>query len=199
MIYDALGAAFPFHQGGKSMNEPRVMISPPQYTLWRKLAYSFGTDPEISVRDPYEKNNITFIKVVVQDPNRASAVAGVLIPEYNFGGILVRVKVIDSEGNLVEPPDVGQPGFSVRQMIETALFANPYFYEVIPCRAPNQPNQVLTAVFYPKVIQFWNDDLSDYFGYAHFVAEDVFSDVMRHKYDDGTTLNFTTIAGRTFL
>ncbi len=181
------------------MNEPRVMISPPQFTLWRKLAYSFGADPEIAVRNPYEKNNTTIIEVVVEDANRAPAVAGVLNDKYNFGGIQVKVKVIDPEGNRVDPPDVTQPGFSVQQMIETALFANPYFYKVIPNRTPREPDRELVAVFYPKVIQFWNDDLSDFFGYAHFVAQDVFADVMRENYEDGTHLTFTTIAGRTFL
>jgi len=183
------------------MNKPRVMLSPPQYTLWRKLAYSFGTDPEIAVRDPYEKNNTVIIELAVQDGNRAPAVAGVLNEKYNFGGIQVRVIVTGPAGNKIDPPDVTQPGFSVRQMIETSLFANPYFHEVIPTRtpAPNEPTQVLTAVFYPKVIQFWNDDLSDYFGYAHYVAQDVFAEVMRSSYNDGTLLNFTTIAGRAFL
>lgn len=181
------------------MNNPHAMLSPPQYTLWRKLAYSIGTDPEIFVRDPYERNNITIIEVVVENGNRAPAIAGVLNEEYKFGGIQVRVKVIGPAGKPVASPDVTQPGFSVRQMVETALFANPYFHEVIPGRRPGEPDQVLTAVFYPKVIQLWNDDLSDYYGYAHYVAEDVFAEVMRKRYDDGTVLNATTISGRTFL
>ncbi len=180
------------------MSESRIMISPPQFTLWRKLAYSFGADPEITVREPYGKNEVTIIEVVAQG-NRAPAVAGVLNKYYNFGGIEVWVVVLDEEGNKVEPPDLTQPGFSVRQMIETALFANPYFYRVVANQCPSQPDRVLTAAFYPKVIQFWNDDLSDYFGYTHFVAQEVFADVMRHHYEDGTELNFTTIASPIFL
>jgi len=181
------------------MNKPHGMISPPQYTLWRKLVYSIGTDPEISVHDPDERNNTTIIEVVVENSNRAPAVAGVLNEEYYFGGIQVKVNVTGPAGKAVTSPDVTQPGFSVRQMIEAALFANPYFHEIIPGRRPGEPDPVLTAVFYPKVIQLWNDDVSDYYGYAHHVAKDVFAEMMRGRYNDGTVLNTTTISGRTFL
>ncbi|NLY88887.1 MAG: hypothetical protein GX085_04625 [Firmicutes bacterium] len=181
------------------MNKPHAMLSPAQYILWRKIAYSIGTDPEICIRDPYEKNSTTIIEVVVENGHRAPAVAGVLNEEYNFGGIRIKVVVIGPAGKPVIPPDVTQPGFSLRQMVETALFANPYFHEIIPGWRPGEPDQVLTVVFYPKVIQLWSDDLSDYYGYAHYVAEDVFAEVMRRKYNDGTILNTTTISGRAFL
>src|SRR5690554_215641 len=181
------------------MNRPHAMLSLAQYTVWRKIAYSIGTDPEISIRNPYEKNNTTFIEVVVEDGYRAPAVAGVLKEEYNSGSIRIRVHVIGPAGKPVIPPDVTEPGFSLKQMIETALFANPYFHKIIPDQQPEEADQVLTAVFYPKVIRLWSDDLSGYYGYAHYVAEDLFAEVIRGKYNDGTVLNTATIPGRALI
>lgn len=180
------------------MNKPHAMLSPAQDILWRKIAYSIGTDPEICVRDPYERNNTTIIEVVVDDGRRAPAIAGVLKDEYNLGSIQIKVSVIGPAGKPVAPPDGTERGFSLRQMVETALFANPYFHEIIPDRQPEEPDQVLTAVFYPKVIRLWRDDLSAYYGYAHYVAEDLFGEVLRHRFGNGTVLQTATIPGRAF-
>ncbi len=180
------------------MSEPRVRISPPQYTLWRQLAYTFGADPEIYVCPPTEKCEITTIEIGVRG-NRAPSVAGVLKKFYDFGGIKVRILVVDEEGKMVLAPDETEPDFSVSQMIETALYANPYFYQLVAVPKVDEAGMSITAMFYPKAIQFWNDDISDLFGFAHFVAQDAFAEVMRREYREGSTLNFTTIAPRTFL
>jgi len=182
----------------KEMNKAHAMLNPAQYILWRKIAYSIGTDPGISLRDPYEENKNTIIEVVVENRHRAPAVAGVLKEEYDFGGIRFKVKVVSPVGKPVLPPDVTRPDFSLRQMVETALSANPYFHEIIPGWRPGEPEQVLTAVFYPKVIQLWGDDLAAYYGYSHYVAEDLFAEVLRCKFDDGTVLQTATIPGRAF-
>lgn len=181
------------------MKKPHVTLSPVQDILWRKIAYSIGTDPEIFLREPYEENNATVIEVVVENGRRAPAIAGVLKEEYNSGGTQIKVKVTSPAGKPVLPPDVTGPGFSLRQMVETALSANPYFHEIIPCLRPGkEQEQILTAVFYPKVIQLWGEDLSAYYGYAYYVAEDLFAEVLRRKFSDGTVLKTTTIPGRAF-
>ncbi|NLZ43713.1 MAG: hypothetical protein GX894_02550 [Clostridia bacterium] len=180
------------------MNKPHAISNPAQDILWRKIAYSIGTDPEICIREPYEKNNTTIIEVVVEDGRRAPAIAGVLKDEYNLGTIQIKIGVIGPAGKPVFPPDVTGPGFSLQQMVETALFANPYFHEIIPDYRPEEPEQVLTAVFYPKVIRLWRDDLSAYYGYAHYVAEDLFAEVLRRRFTDGTVLHTATVPGRAF-
>lgn len=176
-----------------TMKNHNVRLSPPQYTLWRKLAYTFGSDPEISVCEPIEEEGVTTIRIVVQR-NRASAVAGVLTRYYNFGGIEVLVQVVDCEGNIVAPPDICQPDFSVSGMVETALFANPYFYRILAIPVPSVIETKVTIIFYPKTIQFWNDNTADFFGFNHYVAQDAFAEVMVNKYPDGSSLQFTTAA-----
>lgn len=175
------------------MSNPQVNISPPQYLIWRELAYSFGADPEIAVKPPFEDSEQWTINIRVLNDSRAPAVAGVLKDSYDLGGIRVKVGVLDEEGNAVSPPDISSPGFSVEQMIRTALFPNPYFQRVF--RIENKPPMVpwgdLAVVFFPQTIEFWNDNLADPFGFVHFVAQDVFADVMRENYD-GLRATFTT-------
>ena len=68
------------------MNKPHAIQPGAGYTMAENRLF-IGTDPRISLREPYEKNNTTIIEVVVEDGRRAPAIAGVLKDEYNLGTI----------------------------------------------------------------------------------------------------------------
>ena len=177
---------------------PSVRLSPPQYTLYRQLAGSIGADPNVRVRNPYQQNEIWYMDVQVSRITTAKAMSGIITSYYDFGGIIVNVRILGPSGESMAPqtmPDAENPVDFVHDQIVTALKRNRYFERVVDLRGkkpPLAPWGQLAVVFEPKVIQFWDDNLADPFGYLHFVAQDVFSAIMLLQYPGNVKITMTT-------
>lgn len=173
-----------------------VRLSPPQYTLWRKLANSIGAHPYISVDEPYPMGERWYIDVCVGRPKTAVALAQVLLTDYDFGGIKVTIRVLDRAEPIILSAisSEGKNATAIQEMLVEALRDNRYY--VTTLKPQEQPPLIpwgeIVIVFKPEVIQFWNDNLADYYGYNHYVAQDVFAEVLKLEYEDGTRVSVTT-------
>lgn len=159
-------------------------LSPPQYGLWREIKGSFGASPNVQVKEIYEENGVNIIDIVGSDADVCNGLAYVMTLSYNFGGIKVTVRILDKGGNQYTAPILkeGENAAEVlKKHFQNALQGNPYFSRVLDISS-GFVGVYVWIEFQPKVIQFWNDNIGDYYGNNNYVAADVFSGVCRSDF-----------------
>ena len=127
----------------------KINLSAPWVTLYRRFEAMFGDDPDIKVEYVAGDGNDPIIKLYVEGQDKADAITKILPATYEFGGVTVSVVVVpankaESKEALFRCAFEGNPAFSYAVTAE-GIFTNPITY----------------VVFKNKVVQFWNDDLSD--------------------------------------
>lgn len=148
-----------------------VKLSAPWYTIHRELKALFKNDPEVKVspldKDTKEENGKYYIYISSNNYEKLCAIEKVIKSDYDFGNVHVYVKFTCE--NKAEDWE---------QVLKTAFAGN---------TAVNAIKEVLDlfdeyycVIFEDKVIQFYNDDTSDYFrnwnGLYTDVAKDLFKD-----------------------
>ena len=174
-------------------------ISPPQYSLQRQLESSFGADPCVTVSEVYEQGDGWMIDVQGCDVEINSGLAFVLKKDYDFGGIRVTVRVLDSDGNPVvddAPLVPDDPGETVREFFHKALRDNPYFAQ-FPGQDGGSVIPFVWIEIETEVIQYWNDNIGDFYGNDNRVAASVFQEVCNLDFFGSVTVQFTTAVKKT--
>jgi len=169
---------------------PRMGASPPWYGIQRQLTYSIGTFGGVSVSPLTPAGKDYTITVQAMNRDMAQGLANILIPSYDFGP-KITVLVKDNTGAVMIPASGNHTAEEVKGWLEAGLTGNPYFYGVESFGYPGQPKS-LYLVLAPQVIQYYNDFYLDPQSFAHYVAEDVFAEVIRDEYPGAGTLRFTT-------
>ncbi|MEW6368009.1 MAG: hypothetical protein AB1714_25565 [Acidobacteriota bacterium] len=174
-------------------------LSPPQYGLGREIEYSFGANPCVDVSDVKEIDESHYeIDVRGCKDDVATALAAILVTDYDFGGIQVKINVLDSDGNEVQDPFADRKAagiHEIRSYFEAALKGNCFF-----SRTRRGERFLLDAglwvEFKKKIIQFWNDDIGDFYGNSTYGARDVFGSLVKTTFETNSgpiTVAFTTV------
>jgi len=157
-------------------DEGSVKMSPPWYTYFNYLKHSIGRDQCVDVLDMKEISGADYlISVDVKNREKATALATILIPCKNFGNINVRVEVLHC-GRRVKPYCNPHDESIIIKIIEEALGTNHYF-ECVES-AEYFVSLLIFPVFKKEIIQFFNDDLSDFYNNFNGVVAKVFSEVL---------------------
>lgn len=144
----------------------KINLSPPWVTFYREVEALFKEDPEVKV--VYNENTYE-LKLLVDNPQKADALAYLLPEEKEFGNIKLTIKVIPANKNL-----------ETIDYIKHAFAGNPVvsFYEEAPDIFANKMDYV---VFRKEVVQFYNDDMGDVYGNVSTLYEDLARDVLGDK------------------
>jgi len=153
--------------------ETKVGLSSPWITYYRKLNALFGADPDLEVNYNDEKKTIS-----IESTNtfKLMALEKILKPTVTFGNITVTVECLVKNGE--EP--------STAALFRTAFSGNPHFSDVIDKKVIAVDETFL--LFKKEVIQFFNDDTSDYFSNWNGLAEDI----LRSAMNDDIRVNIGT-------
>jgi len=139
-----------------------TMLSAPWYTYVRKLRALFEADPEVRVLFHEDTNTVELVADTVK---KAEAIRKLLPTEVRFGHILVKVHVISAS----------QPAPGIHSIIREAFKGNPNF---VDCLTSIGPVSSTFVVFANKVVQIWNDDITDANGLLSTLPEAVASEVL---------------------
>jgi len=177
-------------------------LSPPWWTFYHTFMGTIGRDQTLHIPLMTEIDSATYeidVYVEGQDAHDVGpALAGLVWGDHDFGGVTVRVRVWTPNGTAIsplQPGDADDPIAFLLDMVETGLRHNPLFVEAIYGGhvGPLQDFPDVIAIFVPEVVEYWNDDLSDWFRARHLVAQDAFAEVVHSEYFDGAaTLGVTT-------
>lgn len=148
------------------MSKKNVGIQAPWYTLLGYIKAMFGGDPEFAIDEDYTKGDdgVYYLTIDVRNWEKFKAVKDTLIQNFNFGNVTVKidlqcsVNVSESESTIEKMKKVFEGNHIVRRIIEVEDVAKVKHGYVI---------------FQPEVIQFYNDDLTDYMGNFNGLAEDI--------------------------
>ncbi len=166
---------------------PGVALSPYPYELQKKLVHTIADNPFVSVGEVYEDDSGVYrIDVTCTTADTGQGLAFILNKEYEFGpGITVTV--LDEQGNPIEVDESslsGDPVEETEQLIQQALQYNRLLVSL--------PGGGFTADIFVEVsaeaVQFYNDDLTDYYSNSSFLSVDVFSEVCKNTFFDGAVV-----------
>ena len=153
-------------------DEKNVKLSPPWFTVHRMAKALFGNDPQIDIRDLSDETDGQYVYImVVNDEKKASAIKAILKNPVELGNTTVKACIYGPNENEVQDLnsldiDVYQTAFSGNPIFEKTVLDQKGFYKIGYC------------VFKKEVIQFWNDDLSDYLGNYSGLASDIAREIL---------------------
>ena len=144
-----------------------MKLSAPWETYYREIKALFGSDPAIKIN--YDEEN-KLIKMYVEGQDKADALAKLLPSVKMFGNVPVYLDVVPS--NFVKA--------SKSKTFCKAFDGNPAFAYANATSDTGGDFAAEYIVFKKKVVQFFNDDLSDVNGNCttlyETIAKDVFSE-----------------------
>jgi len=179
-----------------------VALSLPWWTARHSFTGTIGCDQTLRIPLMTEIDDGHYrIDVFVEGEDAhevGPALAGLLWGDHDFGGVLVMVRGWTPDGSPIAPlvPDASDDAIVfLWDMVNAGFRHNPLFVEATDGGAipfvPAFPDVI--AVFESEVIEYWDDDLGDWFRYRHLIAQDAFAEVMHTDYSDGgATLGVAT-------
>lgn len=155
----------------------QVKLSPPWYTFWNKVKATIGKDPSVTVGQLQTGSTPYVIPITTANAAKAQALANILKPFIHIGSLVINVQVSVPNGQPLKPQTPANPQ-QLFDMTKTALTGNTLLSSVQKQAIfPGGPD-VVWPIFTPSVVQFPNDDLSDFYHNYNGVASDVFKDVL---------------------
>ncbi|USQ13514.1 group-specific protein [Legionella lytica] len=169
-------------------------LTPPWELLQNQLSAALEADPCVHVESLTGQGLDMEINVMVCDDKKALALAAFLNKRHEFGDYLaVTVNVYAPNllpVNALLPDDLEAKA----KLLSRALVGNKYFIKTGMGTGP-MAQLVAYAIFQPVVIQYYSDDISDWYSNTNDVAAKVFSDVFNlHPFDDTAVQIFPTTA-----
>lgn len=141
----------------------KVKLSSPWINFYHEIVALFGEDPDIKIE--YDEDELE-IKLFVDNPTKADALTKLLPNERVFGRIVLKITVIpandvnSSDSALFQKAFEGNPAFSYIENVDGAFTFNASY-----------------VVFKNKVVQYFNDDLSDVNGFRSTLYQEIAKDV----------------------
>ena len=153
-----------------------LTIEAPWYTYQKKVKTLFDRDPEIKVSEVYEPEDGAAdfaFDIEVRNHEKFLALERVLVKQKKFGSVTLSITLFDEEN--------ANGADDYIALYETVFKGNPILKDIrdVTDFAGTKLGFVL---FQPEVIQFPDDDTSDYYGNWNGLAEDIAREVFAEGY-----------------
>ncbi|MCR2807353.1 hypothetical protein [Paenibacillus soyae] len=169
----------------------RAGLSPPAATYYNEIRSAIGRDNMVQVGPLVETPGGDFVvTLTVRGEIKAQALATLLVRRRMFGDARLTVRVRTAGGQLVTPITRTLTPQQIAELYRKAFATNERFSFVRVRRIFG--TTFVYPVFRAQVVQFFNDDLSDYYGNYNSVAAFTFRSVLRRRIS-GTTIQFSTV------
>ena len=162
-----------------------MKLSPPEYTLQRKLYYTFGVAGDVRVTDVQRllgAGEVEYVvRIITNNKDKGHALSTIIKNKIQISHNYLQVVVEDSNGNPYSSNIVDSLDHLV-QIAKVALSGNPLFVSSQKARhGLSHELNALGIVITRSVIHFWNDDLSDIFSAYNGIAADVFKELLAEQ------------------
>jgi len=163
-----------------------MALSPPQYDLQQSLLHSIGRSPCVNVGEVYESEGKYYIDVRGCTGEITKSLEAILRRNWDFGGIRVVINILGPRGAVAATSvdqKVGMTMAAVESHFKTVLAENPLFIKTIG--ATTISPKMLWVEMDMGVIQYWNDNIDDYYGNNNEVAAKVFARLFKSSFNKG--------------
>ena len=149
-----------------------MQLSSPWAIRVREIEELFKYDPQVHVIYDVDESEVT----IYVENNEKAYWLSVLLPEvYVFGNVNLHVKVVPSNGEEYTPDNL-----PIDTIYNKAFSGNGAFSFVISI--PTCTQQTFTyVVFQKRVVQYFNDNLTDLFGHCSTLYETIAHNVLGDK------------------
>lgn len=144
----------------------KINLSSPWVTFYREIDAMFKGDKEITT--VYDEEN-RLISLYVANANKADALTQLLPPEVTFGNVTLKISVIPSNSEA-----------SPATLFQRAFEKNPTFIDVKTLKDVFS-NDITYVIFRNKVVQFFNDDLSDINGNCSTLYQEIAKEIFQRE------------------
>ncbi len=158
-------------------------LQAPWYTYQKKLNALFALDNDITVGEIYKPDDdeCTYaIDIEIRNHEKFMALDRVIAPVVEFGNVKLRIVLYDEENTVIS---------SGVDLYKTIFKGNPIVKDIRTLTDPMGFEHGYVR-FKPEVVQFPNDDISDFNGNWNGLAEDIAREVFT---EDRTGINFCTV------
>jgi len=146
----------------------KLKLSAPWIIYYREIEAMFRGDP--GVRVIFDEDTLT-VKLYVDDSGKAYALDELIPPSKKFGRTALKISIIPAndrftavdKANLLDVALQENSALSFIRTI-TGIMTNPMTY----------------VVFKKEVVQYWTDDLGDYFGVHSALFQDIAKDIFEN-------------------
>lgn len=147
-------------------------LSPPWYAYHRKVQALFGRDPEVHIKDLADLGNGEFsYMILVYNKKKAEAIKAILPQSVKMGNVTISVAILGPGED-----DIESCQKTVTEMFQDAFSGNPVFEKAVERTVG--AIKMSYCIFAKEVIQFWNDDLSDFYGNYNGLASDIAREIL---------------------
>lgn len=147
--------------------DEKLQLSPPWQTYAHEVKALFDGDPQVKVI--FDQNELV-LKLFVENPAKADALGRILPAEKDFGNVKVQLQVIPADNGKEE---------SFASDVKTAFEGNRGLEYIRDCVTPF--GEMHYVVLTPRIVQFYNDDMSDVNGNRTMILQDVARDVIGNR------------------
>lgn len=163
------------------MENDKMKLSPPWITYYHKVQALFEKDDSVTVE--FDEDNYCLNIIVERDIEKGEAIQKLFPSTKVFGNNIMKINVV----TIQEPKQI-----PTAQIFANAFKNNPVVEDVINKSDILRDDQTY-IMFQNKVVQFFNDNISDYNGVCSTlyqdIAEDVFRDFADVHYCTSTNVN----------
>ncbi|NBI29006.1 hypothetical protein [Chengkuizengella marina] len=171
-------------------SEQDPMLSPPWVIQSQKIINTIGDDDLVHIEPLKQVSGDYVLKVIVHDEAKAQALNTLIVKEYIYGNVRLLVEIEEGLGRgLKAPSPFIQTPEKIAELVVLALETNQLYKRVIV--AKRFDSFIVFPIISAEVIQFFDDDISDFYQNFNGVASNVFQDVMLDTIDQ-TSVNYST-------
>lgn len=143
-----------------------LKLSPPWNEYVNKIKALFEKDPDIKIR--YDRDAIE-LSLLVDNTDKATALAHLLPNELDFGGQFLTIKIIPANAEK-----------NIRQYMKDLFKGNPNVANIQDVTGPIS-NPMTFIEFRKEIIQYYNDNIGDLHGNRTTVLEEIAREVFKNK------------------
>lgn len=145
-------------------------LSPPWMIYYEKIKALFNRDPEIKI---YFNDEEMKISLYVENGRKADALSQLLPLEKSFGSVVIGIDIIPANGFTKVKSDP--------ETLFTTAFEGSSVLDFVKTIEGVLSNPIIYVVFNKTVVQYYNDDLGDYFGQCSTLYQDLAKEVFEEK------------------
>lgn len=152
-----------------------MKLSAPWVNYYREVEALFEQDEEVKV--VFDEDKVE-LKIFVENSRKADAISQLIPTEKKFGNVKLKIFVVPANEEMTKT-----------DLIREAFAGNPALSYIWKAETPM--GDFNYAVFQNKVVQYFNDDMSDINGNRSTLYQDIAKDV----FGESTNIFFCTEAG----
>lgn len=158
----------------------RINLVAPWDEYYNKMAAFFKEDYDVTVLYDDQEDDTKRIKVLVDNPEKATALEALLNKEKDFGGVKLIITVVPADDvpkSIARDISQWEEDSKYYNLYRSALIGNANFAKVQEIKGMLGFDATF-VVFKKKVIQYYNDNIGDLNGVmstlAEYIARDIF-------------------------